>query len=127
MNVEERIISMLDGLIIAVSQIQAEFVQMKTETYSRFDKLEQGQADLYSRFDKLEQGQSDLRTDIVAIKLIIESEINKDIRLLAEGYKALNDKLDKLSDLNEQVIKLKTDTAVLKSVAREAFRVVKNS
>ena len=92
------------------------------------EALTQGQTDLKNELEALAQGQADLKNDVAhinqeqaRINVIIETEIRRNIKIIAEGHGALNKKLDDLKGLNEKVIELQTDTSVNKNAIRELY------
>ena len=88
MNNEEKILNMLEVL----TQGQVE--------------LRQGQVEANQRLNKLEQGQIDIKQEQSRTNMIIENEIRKNIKILAEGHGAMVSKLDDLKDIGEKVIEL---------------------
>ena len=114
MSVEEKILSMLDGLITIVDQMQKGQTRMESD----ISVLMQGQAELKSDVGNLKQEQT-------RINIIIENEMLRDIRILAEGHMYIISKHDKIDELDERVTKIETDTRALKFASREALRVVK--
>ena len=128
MSVEEKILSMLDGLITIVDQMQKGQTRMESD----ISVLMQGQAELKSDVAELKSDVAELKSDVgnlkqeqTRINIIIENEMLRDIRILAEGHMYIISKHDKIDELDERVTKIETDTRALKFASREALRVVK--
>ena len=125
MNNEEKILNMLEVLTqgqVELRQGQVELRQGQVEANQRLDKLEQGQVEANQRLDKLEQGQIDIKQEQLRTNMIIENEIRKNIKILAEGHGAMVSKLDDLKDIGEKVIELQMETSVLKSATSDLYR-----
>ncbi len=107
--------------------------QGQIEIKADINSLEQGQSKIQADLNSLEQGQNEIKADVSKLKdkttkleVILETETNRNIGLLVDGHKLLNEKLDALKDLNEQVVELKTDTSLLKTITKDlALKVVK--
>ena len=74
---------------------------------------------ILSMLETVVQGQTTLENSVTKIELSIENEIWPAIKVISEQHGSIIAKLDRLSDLNEQVIELKTDTSALKTVTRD--------
>ena len=57
-----------------------------------------------------------LKRDIADIKLYQENVTNRDIQLLLEGMQGVNDKFQRLDDLEEKVDDIQTTVSVLKAL-----------
>jgi len=143
MNNEEKMLAMLETVIQGQTRMESDISELRqgqAVLERETSRISTDQALLRLQMDRLdrnqatlEQGQSRIRTDIAELKsdvsdikqeqarinIIIENDIKKSIVLLVEGHMSLVANLDRLCDLNEQVIELKTDTSALKSVTRD--------
>ncbi len=108
MNNEEKIVSLLETLVGKVDALE----QGQQTLVTKVDALEQGQ-------QQLEQGQQKLQQGQLRLELMIETEIRRDIRIIAENHLSLNQKLDDVKDLSREVLALQHDTAVLKSITKD--------
>ena len=57
-----------------------------------------------------------LKRDIADIKLYQENVTNRDIQLLLEGMQGVNEKFQRLDDLEEKVDDIQTTVSVLKAL-----------
>lgn len=87
---------------------------------NRLDSLETRMGGLETRMDGLETRMGGLETrmddvenDVKAVKLTLETETNKNIKLLAEGYLSLNTKVNKIDNDTET---LKFDTVAIRAI-----------
>ena len=84
-------------------------------------RLEEDVASLKSDVTGLKDGQARLEEDVTHIKVMLENETNKNIRVLAEGYGVHTAKLDRLSEMGEQILELKMDTSNLKIATHDLY------
>ncbi|MCL2602964.1 MAG: hypothetical protein FWD90_00625 [Defluviitaleaceae bacterium] len=108
MTNEDRILSLLETLILDVNGMKTNQTVMMEDVAG----LKQGQA-------SLEQKVSNMKHEISGIKVIIENEIDKNIRMLAEGHGDVVRRLDYLTPIVEGTAE---DVSVIKAVVSSHSR-----
>ena len=103
MNNDEKILSLLENIS------------------GKVDRLEQGQAELKADVSRLEQGQTKLKADVSGIKILLENEIEPNIRIIAEGHLDITRRLDHIQPIVEN---LEEDVSVIKVVVSEHSRYI---
>lgn len=78
---------------------------VKEELNPRFENIDDTMLLFNHRLDKME--------------LIIENDINKNIKVLHEGFEGINQKLDKLEKIEEDVEDLKMKVDIIESYIKE--------
>ena len=138
MNNEDKILSLLEVIVTKVDtleqgltrveQSQTKLEQSQARLEQNQAKLEQSQARLEQNQGKLEQGQARLELEVKEIKqkvshieIVIEAELKRDLRIVAENHLSLNQKLDKIKDVNEKILSLQDDTTILKSITKNTL------
>ena len=96
------------------NEILQQILSKLTSMESDIKDLKQGQT-------SLENEVKDIKQKVSHIEVIIESEVKRDIRIVAENHLSLNQKLDELKDVNEKVLQLQSDTDALKNIAKNTF------
>lgn len=71
---------------------------------------------LNSRLDTLQAGQEALQREVLEMKLIQENITNKNIQLLMEGMTGVNEKFQRLDELEEKVEDIQITVSVLKAL-----------
>ena len=80
---------------------------------SRFDKVDSRFDKVDSRLDKLEQGQTHL-------ELIVENQVDRAIKTIAEGHSILNRKLDEKLALEKRVDTVEHKVAAIEYKLKQA-------
>lgn len=82
------------------------FTALNEKMDAKFDSID-------AKFESMDAKFDDLQSQVKEIKLTLENETNRNIRLLAEGLTPLPDKVNRLSDDMEVV---KFDVDIVKKV-----------
>lgn len=132
MTNEEKILELLEGLTRSVSGID-----------SRLERLETGQAALEGRvtrmegevgfwrlgFDRMERMQTALEgrmgrleTDVSGVKVLLDTDVQKQLQTLAEGDEALAERLDRAVGALDKVEHMAEDTKDMMDVVYAAVK-----
>ena len=114
MNNDEKMLSILESLVVKVSAIeqgQARLTEDVSGLKGDVSGLKDDVSGLKGDVSSLADDVSALKDDVSAIKVKIENVIEKNIQILAEGHAVLNRKLDYVIPIVE---KLEEDVDVIK-------------
>ncbi len=104
MNSEERILELLEGLTRSVSGIDG-----------RLERLETGQAVLEGRMERLE-------TDVSGVKVLLDTDVQKQLQTLGEGDEALAERLDRAVGTLDKIERMAEDTKDMMDVVYAAVK-----
>ena len=82
---------------------------------SKVENLESGQKSLESGQKSLESGQEELRTRTRRLEVLLENELPKQIKIIAEQHGDIIKRLDKLTDYPDTKSRVATLETVVKS------------
>lgn len=132
MNNEEKILEMLEHLTSSVSGIDSRLERLETGQVALegrvtrmegevgfwrlgFDKLERMQAALEGRMGRLE-------TDVSGVKVLLDTDVKKQLQILSEGDEALAERLDRAVGTLDKVESMAEDTKDMMDVVYAAVK-----
>ena len=85
----------LELLLSKITNVDDKIASMDNKIANMDNKIDNLENNMNNKFDNL-QGQIDvISNEVINIKATLENEINRNIRVIAEGHENLNYKLDK--------------------------------
>lgn len=132
MNNEEKILELLEGLTRSVSGIDGRLERLETGQAvleGRMERLEGEEKFSRLRFDKLERlsvalegRMGRLETDVSGVKVLLDTDIQKQLQTLAEGDEALAERLDRAVGTLDKVESMAEDTKDMMDVVYAAIK-----
>jgi chromosome segregation ATPase len=116
-NNEEKILSLLEKMTTDVSELKQDVSGLKQDVSG----LKQDVSELKQDVSELKQDVSGLKQEIAKTNMIIETQIQKDIRILAEGHRGL---VDRLWNVPDEIDEIKDSVSILKFVQTEMAKKV---
>ena len=86
----------LEGVDARLDEMDARFDRIDArldEMDARFDRIDVRLDEMDARFDRIDTKIEDLELEVRAIKFIIENEISRNVKIIAEGHLDLSRKL----------------------------------
>jgi len=120
MNNEEKILELLEGLTRSVSGIDGRLERLETGQAvleGRMERLEGEEKFSRLRFDRLERlsvalegRMGRLESDVSGVKVLLDTDVQKQLQMLAEGDEALAERLDRVVGTLDKVESMAEDT-----------------
>lgn len=100
-----------------LNQILCEIRDVKTEVKG----IKEDVSTLKEDVSILKQDVKVLKQRVTNIEVIMENELKRDIKIVAENHLNLNEKLDTLKGIDKKVTQLKEDVDILKYIAKDNY------
>lgn len=114
---EEKILEMLGTINDRMGRMETAQAEMN----DRLGRLEAAQDKMQAKQDVMQAKQDKMEMDLASVRATLEVEVSLKLRALFDGHATLNEKLDKLNEIEKKLedVSIRADSAHAAAVVNE--------